>query len=79
MSQPQIAPKSMAAAAIRVMIVDDAVVVRGLLSRWLSGEPDIEIVGGLSRDDTVVVNPPDSLIDRSTVRLTAAAAPKATT
>jgi two-component system chemotaxis response regulator CheB len=26
------------------MVVDDAVVVRGLLSRWLSEEPDIEVV-----------------------------------
>ena len=30
---------------IRVMIVDDAVVVRGLMSRWLSAEQDIEVVG----------------------------------
>jgi two-component system chemotaxis response regulator CheB len=30
---------------IRVMIVDDAVVVRGLMSRWLSTEADIEVVG----------------------------------
>jgi two-component system chemotaxis response regulator CheB len=30
---------------IRVMVVDDAVVFRGLVSRWLSEEPDIEIVG----------------------------------
>ncbi|MCB1490807.1 MAG: chemotaxis response regulator protein-glutamate methylesterase [Rhodobiaceae bacterium] len=29
---------------IRVMIVDDAVVVRGLLSRWLSETDDIEVV-----------------------------------
>ncbi len=30
---------------IRVMIVDDAVVVRGLMSRWLGEEKDIEVVG----------------------------------
>jgi two-component system chemotaxis response regulator CheB len=27
------------------MVVDDAVVVRGLVSRWLAEEPDIEVVG----------------------------------
>lgn len=29
---------------LRVMVVDDAVVVRGLVSRWLSEEPDLEVV-----------------------------------
>lgn len=29
---------------IRVMLVDDSAVVRGLLSRWLSAEPNIEVV-----------------------------------
>lgn len=29
---------------IRVMVVDDAVVFRGLVSRWVQDEPDIEIV-----------------------------------
>lgn len=29
---------------IRVMVVDDAVVFRGLVSRWVQGEPDIEVV-----------------------------------
>lgn len=29
---------------IRVMVVDDAVVFRGLVSRWMQDEPDIEIV-----------------------------------
>ena len=32
---------------IRVMIVDDAVVVRGLFSRWVEAEPDLEVVGSL--------------------------------
>jgi two-component system, chemotaxis family, protein-glutamate methylesterase/glutaminase len=36
-------PKPATARPIRVMIVDDAVVVRGLLSRWLSEAGDIEI------------------------------------
>jgi two-component system chemotaxis response regulator CheB len=32
---------------IRVMIVDDAVVVRGLFSRWIEAEPDLEVVASL--------------------------------
>jgi two-component system chemotaxis response regulator CheB len=32
---------------IRVMIVDDAIVVRGLFSRWLAAEPDLELVASL--------------------------------
>lgn len=32
---------------IRVMIVDDAVVVRGLFSRWVQAEPDLEVVASL--------------------------------
>jgi two-component system, chemotaxis family, protein-glutamate methylesterase/glutaminase len=32
---------------IRVMIVDDAVVVRGLFARWLEAEPDFEVVASL--------------------------------
>jgi two-component system chemotaxis response regulator CheB len=36
-----------AAHAIRVMIVDDAVVVRGILGRWIEAEPDMQIVASL--------------------------------
>ncbi len=32
---------------IRVMIVDDAVVVRGLLARWVDAEPDMEVIASL--------------------------------
>lgn len=39
---PSIAP---APRKIKVMIVDDSAVIRGLLSRWLSAETDIEVVG----------------------------------
>jgi two-component system chemotaxis response regulator CheB len=45
-----VAPQSSAAAIgrrIRVMIVDDAVVVRGLFARWLEAEPDLEVVASL--------------------------------
>jgi two-component system chemotaxis response regulator CheB len=33
--------------AIRVMVVDDAVVVRGLLARWLEAEADLKLVASL--------------------------------
>src|SRR5690348_1551498 len=32
---------------VRVMIVDDAVVIRGLFARWIEAEPDLEIVASL--------------------------------
>ncbi|MEM6664806.1 MAG: chemotaxis response regulator protein-glutamate methylesterase [Pseudomonadota bacterium] len=38
-------PASPAADTIRVMVVDDAVVVRGLLGRWLAEEPGIDVIG----------------------------------
>jgi len=56
MSLPQIAPHSLTGPAIRVMIVDDAVVVRGLMSRWLSEESDIEIVGAFRNGREAVDN-----------------------
>jgi two-component system chemotaxis response regulator CheB len=63
MSLPQIDPGSTAGPAIRVMIVDDAVVVRGLMSRWLSEESGIEIVGtfrnGREAVDNVLKLKPD--------------------
>jgi two-component system, chemotaxis family, protein-glutamate methylesterase/glutaminase len=42
---PHYAPASGVAAPIRVLITDDSAVVRGLIQRWLSVEPGIEIVG----------------------------------
>jgi two-component system, chemotaxis family, protein-glutamate methylesterase/glutaminase len=33
--------------SIRVMIVDDAVVVRGLLTRWVEAEPGLQVVGSM--------------------------------
>ena len=41
------APAATIARRIRVMVVDDAVVVRGLFARWISAEPDLEIVASL--------------------------------
>jgi two-component system chemotaxis response regulator CheB len=45
-----VSPTSGAAAVsrrIRVMLVDDAVVVRGLFARWVESEPDLEVVATL--------------------------------
>ena len=45
-----VTPSSGAAAVsrrIRVMLVDDAVVVRGLFARWVESEPDLEVVATL--------------------------------
>src|SRR5664280_932922 len=39
--------KSAISRRIRVMIVDDAVVVRGLFARWVEAEPDLEVVASL--------------------------------
>ena len=41
------APIVSAPDAIRVMVVDDAVVVRGLVSRWIEREPGLKIVAAL--------------------------------
>src|SRR6476469_6331443 len=38
---------SAAGRRIRVMIVDDAVVVRGLFARWVEAEPDLELAATL--------------------------------
>src|SRR6201999_1269891 len=32
---------------LKVMVVDDSVVIRGLISRWISAEPDMAVVGSL--------------------------------
>jgi two-component system chemotaxis response regulator CheB len=45
-----VAPTSSSSASerrTRVMIVDDAVVVRGLFARWVEAEPDLEVVASL--------------------------------
>jgi len=45
---------------IRVMVVDDAVVVRSLVARWISEAPDMEIVGAL-RNGREAVNEIDRI------------------
>ena len=42
---PQHQPIRALGASVRVAVVDDSVVVRGLLSKWLSETPAIEVVG----------------------------------
>lgn len=45
-----VSPSATAPAAgrrIRVMLVDDAIVVRGLFARWVEAEPDLELVASL--------------------------------
>src|SRR5260221_3161537 len=32
---------------IRVMVVDDSAVIRGLISRWIEAEPDLTVAGSL--------------------------------
>jgi len=63
-----LAPAALAAAQdpIRVMIVDDEVVVRGLVSRWIDEEPDLKTVASVrtGRDavDQVLRANPDVVI-----------------
>jgi len=40
-------PAALIGRRVRVMIVDDAVIVRGLFSRWVEAEPDLQVVGSL--------------------------------
>ena len=40
-------PAALADRPIRVMVVDDAVVARSLLRRWIDAEPDMEVVAAL--------------------------------
>ena len=53
---------------IRVMIVDDSVVVRGLFARWVETEPDLEVVATLRTGRDAVnqlerVNPDVAVLD----------------
>jgi two-component system, chemotaxis family, protein-glutamate methylesterase/glutaminase len=40
-------PSSAISRRIRVMLVDDAVVIRGLFARWVESEPDLDVVATL--------------------------------
>src|SRR6266508_4420488 len=39
---------------IRVMVVDDAVVVRGLVARWVEAEPDLQLAASLRNGQEAV-------------------------
>ena len=61
-------PAADAADPIRVMVVDDSVVVRGLIGRWLAHEPDLEVVASLHNGRQAVeeierVNPDVVILD----------------
>src|SRR5271154_5599861 len=47
-------PATRADKPIRVMVVDDAIVVRSLLARWVDAEPDMQIVASLRTGREVV-------------------------
>jgi two-component system chemotaxis response regulator CheB len=47
LTAPSLAPAAGLGQPVRVMIVDDAIVVRGLFTRWIDAEPDMEVVASL--------------------------------
>ena len=40
-------PQALETGAVRVMLVDDSAIVRGLLSRILDADPDIHVVASV--------------------------------
>src|SRR2546430_6420570 len=53
---------------LRVMVVDDSVVIRGLISRWVSSEPDMVVAGSLRTGRDAVnqlerINPDVAVLD----------------
>jgi two-component system, chemotaxis family, protein-glutamate methylesterase/glutaminase len=53
---------------LRVMVVDDSVVIRGLISRWIEAEPDMEVAASLRTGLDAVnqlerVNPDVAVLD----------------
>ncbi len=48
-------PASRSVKKVRVMVVDDSVVIRGIVSRWLNQDPDIEVVAS-HRNGLLAVN-----------------------
>jgi two-component system chemotaxis response regulator CheB len=64
------APSTIATAdaAIRVMVVDDSVVVRGLVSRWIEEEPGLALAGSMRNgrdavDQVERINPDVAILD----------------
>jgi len=61
-------PADVATRPVRVMIVDDALVVRGFLKRWIDAEPDLELVASIGNGQEAVdrldsVNPDVVVLD----------------
>ena len=66
MSSP--APTSTRQEPLRVMVVDDSVVIRGMISRWIGAEPDMEVAASLRTGLDAVnqierVNPDVAVLD----------------
>jgi len=66
MSSP--APVSTRQRKLRVMVVDDSVVIRGMISRWIGAEPDMEVTASLRTGLDAVnqlerVNPDVAVLD----------------
>ncbi len=66
MSPP--APASARQEKLRVMVVDDSVVIRGMISRWIAAEPDMEVAASLRTGLDAVnqverVNPDVAVLD----------------
>src|ERR1700693_1717801 len=61
-------PTSMRQEPLRVMVVDDSVVIRGLISRWIASEPDMVVAASLRTGRDAVdqidrVNPDVAVLD----------------
>src|SRR4030081_1452073 len=61
-------PTLMRQEPLRLMVVDDSVVIRGLISRWISSEPDMVVAASLRTGLDAVnqierVNPDVALLD----------------
>src|SRR6202161_929428 len=62
------APGPLQQEPLRVMLVDDSVVIRGMISRWLSSEPDIVVAASLRTGLEAVnqverINPDIAILD----------------
>ena len=61
-------PNSMQQEPLRVMLVDDSVVIRGLISRWIGSEPDMVVAASLRTGRDAVnqlerINPDVAVLD----------------
>jgi two-component system chemotaxis response regulator CheB len=61
-------PGQMQQEPLRVMVVDDSVVIRGLISRWIGSEPDMVVVASLRTGRDAVnqlerINPDVAILD----------------